>query len=263
MTMTCGARDRGILLVAALAATVPVWPGVQPGSPIRDEMLAPGEVVVLVPVVLIFPIAWALLAQDRRTGRGVGLLLAGLVAAWSVGTVRFAAYGWQPTVDDFLRGYLITAGLVVLGAAAGTLTGVRKTGVGIWILGVVAAVAVPVVGAVPEPPGVSLPSGIRAEQDRLDCNRACTRVITVRASGTDQARALTRRIGEHLATAEGWRMRWYEFAVEPDVECRPPRRMTDPYQLCLWLRSVGDPDARVEIRLGYSNRYDPVYRSAS
>ncbi|WP_189330977.1 hypothetical protein [Actinoplanes ianthinogenes] len=262
MTTRWSGRGRLLFLLAALGATAPVWPGVQPGSPILDEMLSPGEVAVLVPVVLLFPVSWALLAREPRTGRGVGLLLVCLVAGWSLGTVRLSTYETPPTTDDYLRWYLIAAGLVVLVAAVGTRPVVHKAGFGVWLLGCAAAVAVPVVSGPPTPPSADLPPGITAAENRLDCNRGCTRVQTVPAAGTAQSRLLTRRIGEYLER-DGWRMRWYDAAAEPEVECRPPHRLGDPYYLCLQLRAVGDPDAKVEVRLYYRNRHDPVYKPAS
>ncbi|GLW27891.1 hypothetical protein [Actinoplanes regularis] len=253
-------RGRLLFLLAALAATIPAWPYVQPHSPILDEMLRPAEVAVLVPVVLLFPVAWALLGRTWKAG--VPLVL--LVAGWSVGTVRFASYATPPTVDDFLRWYLVAAGLTVLVAMIVTRTGVRRIGFLVFLAGCAAAVAVPFVGEPPTPPGASLPPGVVADENRLDCNNvACTRVITVRASDTADARTLTRRIGEHLERTEGWRMRWYPFTAEPDIECKSSHRPTDPYALCLQLRSIGDPDASVQVRLSYSNRHDPVYRPAS
>ncbi|GAA4610180.1 hypothetical protein BJY16_007716 [Actinoplanes octamycinicus] len=254
-------RERLLFLLAALAATAPAWPGLQPRSPIRDEMLAPGEVAVLVPVVLLFPISWALLAREKRIGRGVGSLLVCLVAGWSLGTVHLATYETPPTVDDHLHGYLIVAGLAVLIAAVVTRSVVPKAGLGVWLLGCAAAVAVPVVSGPPTSPEADLPPGITAAESRLDCHRSCTRVQTVPAAGTARARALTRQIGEHLER-DGWRMRWYDFTAEPDVECRRPHRLTDPYYLCLQLRAIGDPDAKVEVRLYYGNRHDPVYKAS-
>jgi hypothetical protein len=61
--------SRLLPVIGALAATAPVWPIIQPGHPVADEMLEPAEVAVIVPVVVAFPVAWALLAgPDRMPG---------------------------------------------------------------------------------------------------------------------------------------------------------------------------------------------------
>ena len=52
---------RLLLVMAAFVGTAPVWPVLQPGDPVADEMLKPAEVAGIVPVVLVFPIgrsAW-------------------------------------------------------------------------------------------------------------------------------------------------------------------------------------------------------------
>ncbi|AEV85949.1 hypothetical protein ACWT_4932 [Actinoplanes sp. SE50] len=275
MERSWGGRERLLFLGITLVATGPAWRLVPSGSPVADRMPAIAGVALLVAVVLIFPVSWAVLARGRTVGRRVGLILVALVAGWSVATVSAGTYETPPSVDDFLRWHLVAAGLTVLAGAAwsrgGGWGGVRLVGGVVWVSGVAVILAVPVVGQPPVPPGavlpdgvVSLPDGVVAAGNRLDCNRArCTRVITVRAAGTGEARGLARRIGNHLAMADGWRMRWYPGFAEPDVDCRGSHRLADPYDLCLQLRAVGEPDASVEVRLYYRNRHDPVYRTAS
>ncbi|WP_173053466.1 hypothetical protein [Phytohabitans houttuyneae] len=93
-------RGRAAVVGGALLATFPVWPGVQPGEPVADELLPPAEVALLVPIVLLFPLAWALLGGRRRPGLAVGAVLVLAVGVWAGGTVTLAGYGTPPSVDD-------------------------------------------------------------------------------------------------------------------------------------------------------------------
>ncbi|MFI5891451.1 hypothetical protein ACIA5D_15210 [Actinoplanes sp. NPDC051513] len=256
-------------VAAALAATFPVWPGIQHGEPIADEMLSVAEVALVVPVVLILPAAWALLGRSHPFGRRVGALLAGGVALWSAGTVTLADYATPSTVDDFLFWHLVTAGLLVGGAAF--LEWRRRpfrlsvpraaAGLALWALACAIALTVPVPDRMVPPSDavLPLPSGIELRTDEVACHRFneaeyCTRTMTVGSTGND----LARRLGRHLEQSKGWHLTWYDFAPTPSVECRPAGRLVNPYRLCLEVRD----DARttgLEIHLGYANPHDPVY----
>lgn len=269
----------------ALLATLPVWPVVQPREPIADELLAPGEVAVLVPLVLLFPLAWALLGVRRRVGLGVGAALVALVAGWALGTVTFADYS-PPTVDDWLRYHLLTSGALV--ATAGSIAtrpwrrarqeadeasatsrpwrrsrqgadrARRRTwtgaGAALWLAGVVALLSVPVVDGEPVPPRdavLPLPPGVTLVAEIPG------RFTLAATDGADQPK-LVRRVGDHLRDTKGWRVTWYGFTPTPDVECRPAGRIANPYRLCASFH-VEPGRSTVELRLGYANPHGPIY----
>ncbi|MCP2324291.1 hypothetical protein HDA40_002798 [Hamadaea flava] len=253
---------RLLTVAAAVAATAPVWPVLQPGDPIADELLEPVEVAVLVPMVLIFPIAWALLARRRAYAWRVGLALAVWVLAWSVWTVSAGSYASPPTIDDGLRWHLVGAGLLVAGAVAYEAKRLAHLGARllpgalVWLLGVTVTLAVPVVGAETVPPSdtvLPLPAGMTVVHEETGCTNACTRRITVEGTGTQAE--LTRRLGLHLEQTKGWRATWFDFAP-PQFQCRHVGWL-NPYDTCVELRTTGSAST-VEIWLATSNGRDNI-----
>jgi hypothetical protein len=252
---------------AAVAATVPVWPGVQPGDPVADELLAPAEVALMVPIVLAFPLAWALLGRSRRVGVGAAAILCGCVLCWSVGTLDLGSYASPPTVDDWLRGYLVVAAGVTVAATvldwrtpAGPPWPVQAVGVALWVAGLGLTVAVPVVGGAPMPPRdalLPLPPATAVADERAVCESSCVRTFTLVATDGAAGPELARRVGAHLADAKGWTVTWYGFSPDPDIACRPAGWLANPYRLCVSLRVT--EASTVECRLVYANAHDPVY----
>jgi hypothetical protein len=264
--------SRLLCVLAALAATAPVWPVIQPGDPVADEMLRPAEVAVIIPVVLVFPVAWSLLGRCRPYAWRVGVGLAGCVAGWSLWTVTFGSYRTLPTVDDGLRWYLVGTGVIVASATAieaqRQWSGYRAAGALVWLIGLIAIFAVPVVGEEPVPPRdaiLPLPAAMSVLHEEAGCARPqrflprdCWRTLTVAATDGARVGDLTRRLGQHLERTKGWQVTWYDFAPDPDVKCRPAGWLANPYQLCADVRSDA-AHSTVEVRLDYSNRHDPIY----
>lgn len=230
--------SRPLLVVGALLATAPVWPGVQPGDPIADEMLEPAEVAGLVPLVLMFPVAWALLGRSRPYAWRVGAGLAVWVAAWSLWTVTFGTWSTPPTVDDGLRWHLIGAALVVAAGARPRkpLTGRWMAGAAIATIGVAAIFAIPVVGDPPVPPrdAIPLPAAMTVLREETGCGaNSCYRRFTVTGLGEADEAALARRVG---CRRTGW---------------------LNAYELCLDLRH-DEPAPAVELQVTYYNGRDRV-----
>lgn len=230
--------SRPLQVVGALLATAPVWPVVQPGDPIADEMLEPAEVAGLVPLVLVFPVAWALLGRSRPYAWRVGAGLAVWVAAWSLWTVTFGTWSTPPTVDDGLRWHLIGAALVVaVGARVRKpLTGRWMAGAAITTIGFAAIVATPVVGDPPVPPrdAIPLPATMTVLREETGCGvNSCYRRFTVTDLGAADEAALAPRVG---CRRTGW---------------------LNPYELCLDLRH-DEPAPAVELQVTYYNGRDRV-----
>ena len=266
--------SRMLAAVAALVATAPVWPFIQPGDPVADEMLAPVEVAVIVPVVLVFPVAWALLGRSRPDAWRVAVALAAAVAGWSLWTVTFGSYRTPPNVDDGLRWYLVGTGVVVASATVAESwrrgfrqqLGVRwAAGVLGWMIGVAATFAVPVVGDEQLPPRdaiLPLPAAMTVVHEEAGCAapehfgpRSCLRRFTVAATDGADVRELARRLGEHLQRTKGWQAIWYDsFAVR-----FPCRRIgwLNPYELCVEL-GRDESVSTVQVQLAYYNGRDRV-----
>ncbi|MBP2321747.1 hypothetical protein JOF56_002132 [Kibdelosporangium banguiense] len=245
----------------AFLATAPVWPVLQPREPILDEMLVPAEVAVLVPVVMVFPVAWGLIGRTERTGRLFGLALTLLVLVWSSWTAAFGDYATPPNIDDGLRWYLLTAACVVV---AGVVRDRRKVdrrwilGAATWVVGMAVTVAVPVVEAGPMPSAdalLPLPPGMTVVTDEAECTPSCSRRFVV--TGQTRARDLARQLGEHLQQVKGWQTQWYEFTPEPHLTCREASLLVNPYKLCGGVRVLDEWD--VEVRFGYANNHNPIY----
>jgi hypothetical protein len=260
VTENWGARSRLKFVGYALLATAPIWPVLQPHEPILDEMLAPEEVAVLVPVVLIFPVAWALLSRTERTGRLFGWGLVLVVLSWSSWTAEFGEYGTPPDVDDGLRWYLLTAAALV---AAGVALDARKidrrwvAGIACWVLGLAVTVMVPVLEDGPMPPEdllLPLPPAMTVVSHEATCAPHCTRRFVV--SGQMPVDDLARQLGVHLQHAKGWQMMWYGLTPVPYLTCRKAGWLVNPYKVCGDLSIV---DGRVEIRFGNSNKHNPIY----
>lgn len=264
MVENWGWLARGSTVAVAVVATAPVWPVLQPGEPIPDEMLAPAEVAVIVPIVLVFPVAWALLGRTRRYGRVFGLALAGLVFAWAAWTAYLGEYGTPPNVDDGLHWYLLTAAALVVGAvvveARKGLARPGLPGVVCWTAGIAVTAMVPVVDAGPLPADdvfLPLPPGLTVVADQAECQPSCTRRLQVTGPGL-AGRDVARQLGDHLGQAKGWQVTWYDFTPQPTLECRGSGRVADPYQLCAAIRIV-DERPTVEIMLAYADKHDPIY----
>jgi hypothetical protein len=285
----CGRRRAGLLrppgpwrwwsrllfVVGAFAATAPVWPIVQPGDPVADELLEPAEVAVIVPVVLVFPVAWALLGRSRPYAVRLAVVLATGAAGWSLWTVTYGSYGTPPTIDDGLRWYLVGTGVIVGSATAveswrrprEPLTVRRAAGAIVWTVGAAAAVAIPVVGDQPPPPRdavLPLPPAMTVVHEEARCAmpenfgfgpRSCFRRFTVAATDAANARELAGRLGGHLQRAKGWRGTWYD----PSTAGYPCRRVgwLNPYELCLELRP-DEATSTVTLRLAYYNGRERV-----
>lgn len=254
--------SRLLPVAASLVATAPVWPILQPGAPIADELLEPGEVAVIVPIVLVFPIAWALLARRRPYAWRIGVLLAAWVLAWSVWTVSLGSYASPPTIDDGLRWHLVGAGLLVAGAAAYEARQFAQVGARllpgalVWLLGVAITLAIPVVGQEKVPPRdavLPLPAGMTVVHEETGCANTCTRRLTVESADTPAE--LIRRLGQHLEQTKGWQTTWYSFAP-PQFECRRVGWL-NPYEVCVELRATGSPST-IEIWLATFNGRDYV-----
>jgi hypothetical protein len=146
---------------------------------------------------------------------------------------------------------VVTTGRAGPGRRIGAGTGV---GVVVWLAGVGALLAVPVLDGEPTPPRdalLPLPAGVALVGEEAG------RFTLVATDGADQP-ALVRRVGDHLSDAKGWRVTWYDFTSTPDVDCRPAGRIANPYRLCAELR-VEPGRSTVELRFGYWNPYDPIY----
>lgn len=262
-------------MVGAFAATAPVWPIVQPGDPVADELLEPAEVAVIVPVVLVFPVAWALLGRSRPYALRLAVVLAVGAAGWSLWTVTYGSYGTPPTIDDGLRWYLVGTGVIVGSATAveswrrprEPLTVRWAAGAIVWTVGAAAAVAIPVVGDQRLPPRdavLPLPPAMTVVHEEARCAtpenfgfgpRSCFRRFTVAATDAANARELAGRLGGHLQRAKGWRGTWYD----PSTAGFPCRRIgwLNPYELCLELRS-DEATSTVTLRLAYYNGRERV-----
>ncbi|MEU4291745.1 hypothetical protein AB0E63_26255 [Kribbella sp. NPDC026596] len=231
---------------------------------------------MIVPVILVFPLAWALLARSRPYAARVALVLAGCVAGWSLWTVVLGSYGTPPNVDDGLRWYMLGAGAIVASATvveswprrSRELLSTRwAVGVLVWMVGVVATVAVPVVGDQQLPPRdavLPLPLTMAVVGEEAGCARprpgelgprSCMRRFTVAATDGANVRELARRMGEHLERTRGWPARWYDSSTA-QFPCRRVGWL-NPYELCIQSR----PDeslSTVEVQLVYYNGREQV-----
>ncbi|MGK5671855.1 hypothetical protein ACSNOB_03280 [Micromonospora sp. URMC 106] len=269
-------RSRLLLAAGALAATAPVWPIIQPGDPVADEMLEPAEVAVIVPVVLVFPVAWALLGRSRPYAWRVAVGLATCVAGWSLWTVTFGSYDTPPNIDDGLRWYLVATGAIVASATAveswqrrprELLTMHWAIGALVWMIGVAATFATPVVGDQQVPPRdaiLPLPPTMTVTHEEARCAmpenvgygpRSCLREFTIAATDAANVRELTRRLGEHLQRTKGWSATWYD----PSTVQFPCRRIgwLNPYELCLQLRH-DESTSTVKLQIAYYNGRERV-----
>jgi hypothetical protein len=261
VTENWGARSRLSLVGYALLATAPIWPVLQPREPILDEMLAPGEVAILVPVVLVFPVAWALLSRTERVGQLFGWGLVLMVLTWSSWTAEFGEYATPPNIDDGLRWYLLTAAAVVVAGVAWDARKIDRrwvVGVACWVLGLGITVTVPVLDDGPMPPEdllLPVPRNMTVVSHEATCTPYCTRNIVV--TGEMPAADLARQLGEHLAQAKGWQVTSYDFTPEPHLTCRKYGWLVNPYKVCGSIRVVDD--RRIEIHFGNSNNHNPIY----
>jgi hypothetical protein len=257
-------RSRLLVLAAAAAGAAPTF---------ADDTVRPAETAVIVAMLLIFPLAWVLLARSPRTGGLVGALLVAGTAVWSLATVRLASYMTPPNVDELLRWQLaVTGGLVAVAGVyewKGRRYGGRRwlAGIAGWAVGVAAIIAVPNVDGGQMPPRdavLPMPPSIAIADEQASCHpmpagrRTCLRVLTITATDGAPEEELMRRVGEHLERDKGWRATWYPYSPTPEVECRDAGWFLDPYRLCVWLRPDEERSA-VQVWLGYSNRHDPIY----
>jgi hypothetical protein len=266
--------SRLLAVAGALAATAPVWPVIQPGDPVADEMLQPAEVAVIVPVVLAFPVAWALLGRSRPYARRVAIVLDAGVAGWSLWTVRYGTYDTPPNIDDGLRWYLVGTAVIVASATVieAWRRGIRQqlsrrwaAGVLVWMVGVAATFAIPVVGDKQEkvPPHdaiLPLPPTVTVVREGTGCARPefgprfCFRRFTVAATDGADRRELARRISEHLRT-KGWPAAWDDTSTGQSP-CQPIGWF-NPYELCVELRP-DESGSTAEVELAYYNERTQV-----
>ncbi|MBG0561297.1 hypothetical protein [Actinoplanes aureus] len=268
-------RARLLFVVGALAATAPVWPIVQPGDPVANEMLEPAEAAVIVSVVLVFPAAWALLGRSRPYAWRVAVVLGACVTGWSLWTAEFGSYGTPPTVDDGLRWYLVATAVIVASAAVveswrrprELLTRRGAAGALVWTAGVAAAFAIPIVGdqqVPPRDPVLPLPPAMTVVQEEARCAmpenhgfgpRSCFRRFTVAATDGANVRELARRLGEHLQRTKQWPATWYDPST---VQFRCRRNgWLNPYELCLELRH-DELTSTVKVQIAYYNGREHV-----
>jgi hypothetical protein len=133
------------------------------------------------------------------------------------------------------------------------------------MIGVAAAVAVPVVGGERLPPAgaiLPLPAGMTVVHEEAGCAvpeqfgpRSCLRRFTVAATDGADVRQLARRLGEHLQRTKGWPGRWYDSST---VQF-PCRRIgwLNPYELCADLR-LDESRSTVQVQLAYYNGREQV-----
>jgi hypothetical protein len=254
-----------LLVVAAAAAGAALT--------FADDTLRPAETAAAVAMLLVFPVAWVLLARSPRTGGLVGAVLVAGTAVWSLGTVRLASYETPPNVDELLRWQLaVTGGLVAavgLYEWKGRRRGGRRwvAGIAVWAAGVAATVAVPNVDGGQMPPRdavLPLPPAMTMVSEQASCHpmpaggSTCVRRFTVTSTDRAPDQELIRQVGEHLERDKGWSVTWSGSSPTPGVDCRRAGWFLDPYRLCVWM-SVDEEQSGVEISLGYSNRHDPQY----
>ena len=190
----------------------------------------------------------------------------------------FAAVGVGAVLGAWLRWYLVGAGAIV---ASATVVESRRRrsrellsmrwalGVLAWMVGVVATVAVPVVGAqqVPSRDAVlPLPPTMAVVREEEGCARpkpggfgprSCARRFTVAATDGANVRELARRMGEHLERTKGWPARWND-ASTAQFPCRRIGWL-NPYVLCVESR-LDESTSTVEVQLAYHNgREHAVY----
>lgn len=256
-------RARLVMIAAAAAAATPTF---------AVDTLRPAETAVIVATLLIFPLAWGLLARSARTGTLVGAILVGGTAVWSLATNRLASYETPPNVDELLRWQLAATGAVVAAAGLyewrGRRHGGRRwvAGIAAWAAGVATIVAVPNVDDGQMPPRdavLPLPPAMTVASEEANCHpmptggRTCVRVFTIAVDGAPD-KELMRRVGEHLERDKGWSVTWRRFSDTPEVRCRRAGWFLDPYKLCVWMR-VDEERSAVQVSLGYYNHHDPIY----
>jgi hypothetical protein len=235
---------RPLAVFGALLGTVPAWPSFDAG-----------ELAVLVPIVLLAPLSWVMLARESRAGPIVGAMLIVCVCGWSVVTQLWASWATPPTVDDVLRGYLAVACSIVLTVLRGERHRTRlaqrpRLGLVLLVIACTTVVAVPAVGDAPIPDQASLlplPQGvvIVAEEAGCDgpgsCHRRFETVGDHGADATDVMRRLTRHL-EH----RGWRI----GTDHKDQACRPLGYVANPYQACVsiqYQRGLGTVQVQFDV----------------
>src|SRR6185369_1313292 len=173
-SLAIAARWRLLALFGAFLATIPTWPaldGVFRNSPNFEA----GELVLLVAIVLLVPIAWVVV--DPVPGRLPGALLVASAAGWSFATRLWASWATPPAVDDVLRGYLAVGCAIVVTALwldRHRNPIIRRSWLGLALLAVACAavVALPAVGdaSIPERDALlPLPRGIVIVTEDAGC----------------------------------------------------------------------------------------------
>jgi hypothetical protein len=252
------ARWRLFGLGGAFLATIPIWPALDGAFRTSTASLRPaldgafrtspnfevGELVLLVAIVLLVPIAWVVIAADP--GRIVSALLVASAAAWSLTTRLWASWATPPTVDDALRGYL-TVGCTIMVTALWLDRHrnpiVRRPWLGLALLGVACAaiVVLPAVGDASIPGRdalLPLPKGVVtvAEDASCESRSSCERSFRLTADDGADPQEVARRLTHHLE-ARGWRI-----GVEHEAKaCRPLGYLANPYRSCVSILPLRGP----------------------
>ena len=270
---------RVLAFAGTVAATIPVWPALQLARTIAIPQPAIGAVIVA--VVLLPPLAWTILGNDRRFGLSISVALTACVTAWAWATAVVAERATLATLDALLRGYLGVTTCAVAAAAllptrqrttmwvaARQPTGVLRlriaTGTLVWIAAALATLTGPVHAPGPVPPSdlvLPLPPGMTLLDQQTSCptpHQPCARQLTIAAPDSPATAQLIQQLGRHLQQTKGWSLTWYTFTPIPDIACRPAGWASGPYLLCAELR-VDEHRPAVEIQLWYADKHAPVY----
>jgi hypothetical protein len=250
--LAMAARSRLLALGGAFLATIPTWPALD-GAFRSGPTFEAGELVALVAMVLLVPIAWVVVAPGP--GRVVGALLVASVAGWSIATRLWASWTTPPTVDNALRGYLAVGCAIVVTARwldRHRYPIIRRPWPGLALLGVAcAAVVVPPAVGDASIPGrealLPLPRGvvIVAEDSGCESRSSCERSFQLTAGDGATAQEVAGRLTRHLED-RGWRI-----GVEHEAKaCRPVGYLANPYRTCVsivHLRASGTVEVLFEV----------------
>jgi len=257
-SLAIAARWRLLALFGAFLATIPTWPaldGVFRNSPNFEA----GELVLLVAIVLLVPIAWVVV--DPGPGRLPGALLVASAAGWSFATRLWASWATPPAVDDVLRGYLAVGCAIVVTALwldRHRNPIIRRSWLGLALLAVACAavVALPAVGdaSIPERDALlPLPRGIVIVTEDAGCESrgSCERGFQLTADDGADPQEIARRLTRHLED-RGWRI-----GVEHEAKaCRPLGYLANPYRTCVSIMHLRGPGT-VEVLFHVFNPREP------
>lgn len=223
-----------------------------------------GELVLLVAIVLLVPIAWVVVAPDP--GRIVGALLVASAAGWSLATRLWASWATPPTVDDALRGYLAVGCAIVVTALwldRHRHPIIRRPWLGLALVGVACAAVV----VLPAVCNASIPGRdallpllkgvvIVAEDAGCESRGSCERSFQLTADDGADPQEVARRLTRHLED-RGWR------GVEHEAKaCRPLGYLANPYRTCVSILHLRGPGT-VEVLFNVFNPREPRISYAS